>query len=204
MLRRPPLRAVLATAAAATVLVGGVNLASYAASHHGTGSAARPSPPPKTIKFHLGSTGQQFNGGSVHLFTAKVPKGTYNVGLSGIMLDQTSASGESYSCVLADRRALLRILNHPSASPDFQRIYDITGQSRDDGSFAFGILDATNPVAKIDRSKIVFGCLFNGSGPYVMSRVPTFTLTPVRVTNKKGARLPVSRSAVHKLIADLR
>jgi len=72
------------------------------------------------------------------------------------------------------------------------------------GSFAFGILDATNPVAKIDRSKIVFGCLFNGSGPYVMSRVPTFTLTPVRVTNKKGARLPVSRSAVHKLIADLR
>ena len=44
MLRRPPLRAVLATGAAAALLVGGINLASYATTHHGSGAGACPRP----------------------------------------------------------------------------------------------------------------------------------------------------------------
>ena len=91
-----------------------------------------------------------------------------------------------------------------SSTPDFSRLYDITGQEQGDGTFSFGILDATNPVATTDRPNIVYGCLLNGTGPYKVGRTPTFTLQPVKGTNKSGQPLPVARSEVRKLVAMLR
>jgi hypothetical protein len=198
---RPSLRSSLTTVAAAVVLVSGASLASYAATSHSHGAGAAAAQP-KTIKFHLGAPGKHFNGNTIHLFTAKVPKGTYDVGLSGVFSDP--ASGDSYSCLVADRKSLLKILHNPSSNPDFSHIYDITGQSQDDGTFAFGILDAENPVATITRSNIIYGCLFNGTGPYTVGRTPTFTLTPVKVTSKSGTPLPVAKSEVRRLTASLR
>ena len=204
MLRRPPLRAVLATAAAATVLVGGVNLASYAAGHHhGTGSAAKPSAQPKTTKFHLGSPGSSFNGTSTHLFSAKVPKGTYEIGMSGLLLDQTTGT-DSYTCLVADKRTLTRLLSNPGSFAGAQRLYAVFAASQTDGTSSFGFLDSTNPAVKVDRAKIVYGCAFNGTGPYLVARPPVFTLRPVKVTNKSGHHYTAPVAKVAQLARALR
>jgi hypothetical protein len=206
MIRSLSLRSTVTTIAAAAVLVSGASLASYAANGNAhsakTASSARAAQP-RTIKFHLGAPGKVYNAGTFHLFTAKVPKGTYSVGLSGVFL-ASSASGQSYDCLLSDKKSLLNILTNPSGTPNFSRIYNITGQSSDDGTFAFGILDATNPVATIDRSTIVYGCIFNGGTPYTVGRTPTFSLTPVKTTGQAGKPLPLPKSEVRKMAGLLR
>jgi hypothetical protein len=204
MLRRPPLRAVLATAAAATVLVGGVNLASYAAGHHqGTGSAAKPSAQPKTIKFHIGSPGATFNGGSTHLFSAKVPKGTYEISMSGLLVDQSTGS-DNLTCLVADKKTLTRLLGHPGSFAGAQRLYSIFTQSQADSTTGFGLLDSTNPAVKVDRAKIVYGCALSGTGPFLVARPPVFTLRPVKVTNKSGHHYTPPVAKVQKLTRALR
>ncbi len=133
MFRRPSLGSIVTTMTAATVLVGGADLASYAATGHplvlghansavgttslknvGRGPAlsldsTKSSSPltvnsstlvkhlnansvpgmtarklePRTIRFHLGAPGVTFAGSTVHIFTAKVPRGTYQIGMTG-------------------------------------------------------------------------------------------------------------------------
>jgi hypothetical protein len=158
MFTRPPLRAVLATTAAAGLLVGGANLASYAATHHGhsSGTSAKPHAQPKTIAYHLGSPGQAM--GNTRLFSAKVPKGTYEVSISGWLSDDVSTTGDSVTCVLADKKALFHLLNHPGSLTGAQRFYAITGGS-EDKTYDFAVMDNSNPVAKIDRRNISYGCL---------------------------------------------
>lgn len=200
---RPSLRASVTTLAAAVVLVGGASLASYAATnhHHGSGATAAT---PKTIKFHLGSPGKTYNTANpVHLFTAKVPKGTYEVGLSGLLVDQASGT-DNYTCLLADKKSILKLLGSPGPNPDFSRVYAIDGASQSDGGYAYGLVDSTNPVAKIDRPTIAYGCILSGTGPYVVGRTPTFTLTPVKVTAKSGTPLPIAKSEVRRLTTALR
>lgn len=201
---RPSLRSSVTTLAAAVVLVGGASLASYATTNHGHGAGAATGTP-KTIKFHLASPGKTYNTTNpVHLFTAKVPKGTYEVGLSGIVLDQSGGGTDNYTCLLADKRTILKLLTSPGPDPDFSRVYAIDGASQSDGSYTFGIVDSTNPVAKIDRPNIVYGCILSGTGPYVVGRTPTFTLTPVKVTTKSGTPLPVAKSQARRLLGSLR
>jgi hypothetical protein len=212
MLRRPPLRAVLATGAAAALLVGGINLASYATTHHGTngaGGGAGAGAAPKVLKFHLGVQNQTYNGGAFRLYTAKVPKGNYSVSMSGVFDDQAAvATGDSYSCLLADKKDLVRQLGSGSPNPNFKRIYAATGQDFDStGSFNFGFFTDTNPAAHVDRTKIVFGCVFNSGGPYRVARVPVFTLTPIKVDSRSGKRFipaPVAKADLRRLSQALR
>jgi hypothetical protein len=65
---------------------------------------------PKTIRFHLGSPGETFGGNTQHVFSAKVSKGTYQLGLTGLITQSTSTSGDSYTCLIADKAKLLALL----------------------------------------------------------------------------------------------
>jgi hypothetical protein len=208
MIRRPSVRLVATTVTAAALIAGGVDLASYAASSrdHGAGaSASSQAGQPKTLVFHLGKTGQSFNAGSIRLYSAKVPTGNYSVSMSGVFVDKAAdESGDSYTCVLSDKKSLLHGLGSSNAS--FKRIYSATGQDASEGVFSFGVFTDTNPVAHVDRHKILFGCLFNGTGPYQVSRVPVFTLTPVKRDSRSGHRftLPSPKADLRKLSRALR
>jgi hypothetical protein len=142
MHRRPSLRAVVTTIAAAVVLVSGAGLASYAASGHplvvghknsavgttslknaGRGPAlilknAKSAPPlavnstkmvkhlnanlvggqtaarlaPRTIRLQLGRVGTTFTASGFRLRSAKIPPGTYAVGVSGLVLDNNGGT----------------------------------------------------------------------------------------------------------------
>jgi hypothetical protein len=88
-----------------------------------------------------------------------------------------------------DKKTLVRALTSGAGLSSFKRVYSATGQDFDStGSFNFGIFTDTNPAVHIDRSKIMFGCVFNGTGPYRITRVPVFTLTPVKVDGRSGKR----------------
>jgi hypothetical protein len=214
MLRRPSVRASVTTVAAAVVLVGGANLASYAATgsvlslgHHahatqlrgGTGSGQAAGTGSKVVKFHLGSPGKTFAGGSAHLFSAKVPTGTYQVGVTGFLTDFAGTT-DSYTCLVADKRDILKVL--AGTSQNLRRVYAIDGAEQ--GEFAFGALEGTNEAQKIDRAKIAFGCLFNGTGPFKVKRTLSFTLRAVNVVNKSGSSISVTKSGARKLSGLLR
>lgn len=203
---RPPLRVVLATAAAAGLLVGGVNLASYATTRHDSAGGAGAGSQPKTLVFKIGTKGQKFNGGSAHLYSARVPTGNYEISMSGIALDRAAPSiGDSLACLVADKRTLTYILGHPGSLRGAQRLYGLLNQTQQDGGDAIGILDQTNPAAKVDRKKIVYGCTFNGTGPFQVVRPLQFTLTPVKVDNQKsGARYQLPTTKVRQLAHALR
>jgi hypothetical protein len=195
------LRTVLATAAAAGLLVGGVSLASYATTRHDSagGAGAGASSEPKTLVFHLGSPGRQFAGDSAHFLGGKVPTGTYQVGMSGIVLDKASGGSDSYSCLVADKRDVKKVLAGTSAS--LRRIYALEGEGQ--GDFNFGVVASTNHVQKVDRSKIVVGCAFNGVGPFVVKRTLTFTFRPVKSTNKSAAPVDIVPEARVRKLSNL-
>jgi hypothetical protein len=208
MLRRPSIRSTVTTVAAACILVGGANLASYATTgkvlglgsgHHAAGTAGAGSgaaTSQKTIVFHLGAVGKKFNAGTAHLLKSKVPTGTYQVGMSGTLIDTGSTGSDSYSCLIGDKNDTTRVLG--GTSSNIKRIYALDGDAQ--GNFKFGVLANTNHVQKVDRAKIVFGCIFNGDGKFVEKRTLTFTFKPVKATNKSASPINiVPRSGVRKL-----
>lgn len=206
MFARPSLRAVLATTAAAALLVGGADLASYAATHHSAsaGAAGKPHAQPKTIAYHLGLPGKSFQGSSTHLFTAKVPKGTYEVSISGWLNDTSGNTSDNYTCLVADKRTLFHVLRHPGNLSGAQRLYAVTGQSDLTDTFDFAVVGIANPVAKVDRSKVVYGCLLNGTGPFHIVRPLVFSLRPVSATNKTGKPLALAKMKARQLSHALR
>lgn len=207
MSSRPSPVAALSIVAAAVVLVGGAGLASYAATGHGQhsrGSAAHKAAQPKTISFTLGANGRNFGPGTPHLFTAKVPTGTYAVSISGFVTDTSSTNDNSYTCLVADKKAVLHLLHHPGSLTGTQRIYSAAEQDESTNSFGFGLINDHNPVAKVDRKTIVYGCTFNGSSPTTVARPLKFALTPIKATNEKGQEFTLPTAKVAKLAQALR
>jgi hypothetical protein len=199
MIRRPSLRSTVTTVAAAALLAGGASLASYAATSHGHGTGGGTSSEPKTIKYSLGSPGKLYKGNTQHLFTAKVPKGSYQIGMSGLVLDNQGADNDSYSCLLADKKNIQHVLG--GGNPNYRLWYALDGDGK--GSFKFGVVNYSNNAQKISRPNIVFGCIFDGTGPFTVARTLTFTLRPVKVTAAKGKPLSVPASQVHRLVGKL-
>jgi hypothetical protein len=239
------------TVAAAAVLVGGADLASYAATGHplvlghansagsttslkntGRGPAlslnsSKHSSPltvnssklvkhlnadkvgglsasklePKTIRFHLGSPGQTFAGNSQHVFSGNVPKGTYQVGLTGLVTQSPSTSGDSYTCLIADKAKLLALFGGGPLS-NFSGFYALDGDTQ--GSFKYGVLDDTNHAQKVTSSSIAFGCLFTGPDAFKVRRTLTFTLRPIAATDKSGTPLSITRTGARHLLRALR
>ena len=205
MLHRPSLRVVVATTTAAVVLVGGAQLASYATTHHGyAASTAAKTTQPKTITFSLGTNGQTFAGGTQHLYTAKVPKGKYSVSVSGFMSGLTGTNDNSYTCLLVDKKTLLHVLHSVGDFTGGQRLYSISGQDGQDSPFSFGLVSDHNPVALIDRTTVIYGCLLNGPDPFTVIRPLKFALTPVKTTNQKGQKFTISKVKARQLVHALR
>jgi hypothetical protein len=206
MLSRPSLRTIVATTTAAALLVGGAQLASYATTHHGHGagaSTAAKSSQPKTITFTLGSNTQVFAPNSQHLFTAKVPKGTYAVGISGFV-STASSTDDNYTCLLVDKRALLHLAGSSGSLAGTQRLSSAAEAAASDAGFGYGIIGDYNPVAKVDRSTILYGCVFNGTDTYTVARPVEFTLTPVKPSHQKGKKFTLPTPKLRDLARAVR
>jgi hypothetical protein len=204
MLRRPPLRAVLATSAAAALLVGGANLASYAATHHGHGASAKSSAA-KTLVFHLGKPGKVMNGDTFHLFNAKVPKGTYSVSMSGIIAPAGGDPTDNISCVVGDKKVLVHLFNGSGVGKSGNGLYLIEGQTQSVPPGETGFIDQTNPAATVTRTKLLVGCVLNGPDKFQVVRPMVFTFTPVRTkTLKPGAAYTPPPTKLHDLTRALR
>ncbi len=201
MIRRPSLRSSVTTISAVAVRVGGASLASYAATGrgHATGAGATASEP-KTIKYTLGSPGKIYHGNTDHLFTTKVPKGTYQIGISGLVLDNAGSDSDSYTCLVADKKNIQHVLG--GGNPNDALWYALDGDRK--GAFKYGVVNYSNSAQRIARPNIVFGCIFDGTGPFTVARTLTFTLRPVRVTAEKGKPLPVAKSQARRLAGKLR
>ena len=187
MSTRPSPAAAVSIVAAAVVLVGGVSLASYSTTRHDSaGGAGAGAPLPKTRVYTVGSTHQIINGGASRLRSVNVPKGYYEISLSGLVTDQSS-DPDGISCLLTDKKTLTYILNHPGSLRGSQRLYMLLNSDSADPQF--GVFDQTNPVAHVDRRSIVYGCVFNGTGPFEVIRPIQYTLTPVKPTTPKRGQV---------------
>ena len=109
----------------------------------------------------------------------------------------TGTDNNSYTCLLADKKTLLHLLRHSGSLTGTQRLYSAAEESGVDDSFGFGVITDHNPVAKVDRPHIVYGCVFNGADPFTVARPVEFALTPVKATQQKGKKftLPAMKVA---------
>ena len=140
----------------------------------------------KTIRFHLGTVGSTLSG--TQLFFAKVPKGTYQVSIAGILTDQGTDPTDNYTCLVADRAAVLAALG--GGTLDLSKVYGV--EAGTSGDSTFGFLGSINPAQKIANSNIVLGCGFNSTPGFTNSRQLSFTFRPVSVGDKNhgGSVLP--------------
>jgi hypothetical protein len=228
MLTRPSFRTAATTLAAAAVLVGGANLASYAATGNplilghsnaaggttalkntGRGPALslnniKSAPPlvvnsskmvkhlnanqvggksaaalePDTWRFHLGHDGGTLTS-DLHFFAAKLPSGTYQVQMSGILT--STVSTDQYFCATGDKQKILA--------------NDITGL------YTYAAEPYSSPVlsdvytTKISKSRpVLFGCNLQGTGTVTAPKAVQFTFRAISVKDKKGNPVALPRS----------
>jgi hypothetical protein len=221
MFRPPSLRATVTTLAAAAVLVGGADLASYAATGNplilghansaggttslkntGRGPALNlnsiKSAPPLVVnskkmvknlnanmvggqtarqlnapvfRYHLGRDNTPISATTGHFFTTKIPTGTYEVTMSGIL--SSTVATDQYFCAIGDKQRILA---------------DDIG-----GIFAYAANTYATPIfsdtytTKITKSRpVLFGCNLSGTGDVTTSKAVQFTLRAISVTDKKG------------------
>jgi hypothetical protein len=250
MFHRPSLRSTVTTLAAAVVLVGGANLAAYAANGHplilghanktvgatslkniGRGPAlslnsSKHSSPltvnsSKLVKhlnaaqvggmtaqqlggvlrYRIGSVGSSFTSASHdQVFSAKIPKGTYQVSVTGLVTETGSGTTDTdtISCLATDRATLLAALG--GGSFDYSKVYALTGNKT--GDFDFGVINYTNPAQKISSSNIALGCLFRpqSTGTFTEAHQIAFTFKPVTTSDKRlGTVIPIPRSAQQRI-----
>jgi hypothetical protein len=256
VIRRPSVRTSVTTLAAAAVLVGGANVATYAASGHalilghsnsavgttslknlGRGPAlslnsAKSSPPlvvnssklvkhlnaatvggqsaaklnPKVLRWRVGHTGTTVSSSTAGstkqmLYTAAVPKGTYQVNLSAVFFQASGDSSDSYTCLAVKKSALL---NDPS-NPDGAGVWALDfGKWSDSDS---GTINFTNPSVTLQAKKtqMLLGCVFyTGVGSQMkFFQPPTITFTPIVTKDlaKKSFTLPAPRTRLGHALA---
>jgi hypothetical protein len=149
---------------------------------------------PKTIRLPLGQTGTTFTGdGSFHLRSVTVPKGTYAIAVSGLVLEDNPGTNDGMECLVADKAMLLGALNGGPLT--FAQVYEIDGSRA--GTINFGVFNGQNPAQSIPRGPLAFGCSFNGAGEFHVVRGLTFTLKPISVSNKSSKPIVLNRSARH-------
>jgi hypothetical protein len=238
MFRRPTIRSTVTTLAAAAVLVGGADLASYAATGHplvlghansaggttslkntGRGPALslnnlKSAPPllvssskmvkhlnaerlhgktasaldPAVRRFHLGHPNHTVSNTS-HLFTTRVPKGGYEIGMSGFMT--STKTTDQYYCTVADLKKF--------QADDLSGNYTLAV-----GTFAGptgGLINGTDVERFAHATTLVMGCILPADTGIITVRRPIdFTLRAVSVTNKKGH--PLGRNAAVQRAAE--
>jgi len=148
---------------------------------------------PKTIRLRFGATGSTSNGDGFHLRSATVPKGTYAVGVTGLVIESASNTGDNITCLIADRAMIVGALN--GGPLNFAQVYAIDGAGA--GDVNFGVVDNQNLAQRINRP-VAFGCSFTGAGQFQEVRGVTFTLTPVTVSDKNSKPIPLTKAAQHR------
>jgi hypothetical protein len=248
MLHRPSIRPTVTTLAAAAVLVGGADLASYAATGHplvlgqsnsavGTTSlknlgrgpalslnAAKSSPPlvvnssklvkhlnanqvqgltaaqlnPKVLRWRVGRTGTTVTSNTASsteymLFTAKVPKGTYRVGLSAVFYHDSGDPTDGYTCLAIEKNAIA------NPGSDLAGIWALDAGTWADSDS--GVLGFTNNSVTLTAKSttMLFGCVFSTGVASQMrfAQPPTVTFSRIVTKDpaKKSFQLPTPRTA---------
>lgn len=249
-MHRPSLRAALTTVAAAVVLVGGADLASYAATgdplvlghsntaggttslrNSGRGPALslnniRSAPPlvvnsSKMVKnlnankvggktaaqlsgatqFKFGSVNQTFPAGTTLLFNATIPTGTYQIGMTGLVTESGSGTGDTIECLALDKNALEAAIG--GGTLDYTKVYALSGNT--EGDFDYGVINYSNPAQKISNSHLVIGCAFNSTaGTFTAVHQIAFVFKPVTAVSKShGSAIPLPKRATGSLIGRL-
>jgi hypothetical protein len=227
MIRPPSFRSTATTLAAAAVLVGGADLASYAATGHplilghansavgttslknvGRGPALslnsiKSSPPlvvnsskvvkhlnaaqlqgrsaskldPPVWRYTLGRTGHRLSAAE-HLFTARVPKGTYQMAVSGLAMDTDTT--DEFDCVIANK---VKVVNNGDESG----LYPFHLATFDGSDPNGAIIDASDIETLNKATVLIFGCeTQNTTGTITLIRPVTFTWRQVPVNDKRG------------------
>ncbi len=104
-----------------------------------------------------------------------------------------------YSCLIAYQKNIEHVLG--GGHPNYALWYALDCDHN--GTFKYGVVNYSNSAQKIDRPHLVFGCIWQGTGPFTVVRTVTFTLRPVKVTAEKGKPLPVAKSQIRRLAAKL-
>jgi hypothetical protein len=229
---RPSLRLGLTTVAAATVLVTGAGLASYAATGQafvlghankagGTtslkntgrgpalslnsiksvaplvvnsskmvkhlnanmvGNRTAAQLEPTVLRYTLGRDNSPISATTNHFFTTKLPTGTYEVQMSGILT--STVATDTYFCAIGDKDRIL--------ANDIGGIFTYAVDT-----YASPILSDTY-TTKISKSRpVLFGCNLAGTGTVTTAKALQFTFRPISVQNKKGTpfTIPGPRNA---------
>jgi hypothetical protein len=147
---------------------------------------------PATLRYKYGNAGTTFSTSSVpQLYSAKLPKGTYDVNVTGILSDAGSGGSDSYLCVAIDKSALF-------GSLDYSKVYAF--DANDESNSTFGLLNFTNNAQRITGGEVAYGCIFSGSGTFTEERAVQFTFRPVTATDKHGTLIPLTKSAASRLV----
>jgi hypothetical protein len=150
---------------------------------------------PATLTYRYGTVGTAYPTGTPQLYTANIPKGSYDIDLSGLVLESGSGGSDSYQCLVMDKAALLAAI-HGGGTPPYSKWYLLTGDA--EGTYNYGILNSVNTAQKI-TGPVAYGCIWNGSGTYTPARQVQFTFRPVTATTKHGSVLPLTKSAAKRL-----
>ncbi|HEY3527954.1 MAG TPA: hypothetical protein VGK78_02300, partial [Nocardioides sp.] len=151
---------------------------------------------PKLLRWHLGAVGTTFANGASDLFKVTVPKGTYQVTLSGLLVQSGASTTDSWQCLAVDYH---KLLDNPS-SPDISGIWALGGHQWSDWDAA--VLDYTSaPITLTQPRAMLYGCQFSGTtGTITAYQPPTFVFHKVTVANQtQGSPVVLPKSATSHL-----
>jgi hypothetical protein len=132
---------------------------------------------PALSRFTLGTTNGTLTPNGEHLFTTTLPKGTYQMQITGLVTSDTST--DSYDCVIANKNKILAM--------DESGIYAAhLGDFTNDANAPF--VNAADVETLKAKTAVLFGCETNSAtGVVTTVRPVTFTFKKVSVTNKRGS-----------------
>ena len=132
-------------------------------------------------RYHLGKDTTPISA-AAHFFTTKLPTGTYEVTMSGILT--STVSTDSYICAAGDKQRILA--------------NDIGGL------FTYAVNPYTSPIfsdtytTKITKNRpVLFGCNLSGTGTVTAAKSVQFTFRAISLKDKKGTpfTIPGPRNA---------
>jgi hypothetical protein len=137
---------------------------------------------PTVWRYHLGKDNTAISATANHFFTTKLPTGTYEVTMSGILT--STVSTDQYICAIGDKQRIVA--------------NDIGGL------FTYALNAYTTPVfsdtytTKITKNRpVLFGCNLGGTGTVTTAKPVQFTFRAISLKDKKGTHftIPSPRNA---------
>lgn len=131
---------------------------------------------PTVWRYHLGKDNTAISATTGHFFTTKLPTGTYEVTMSGILT--STVSTDQYICAIGDKQRILA--------------NDIGGL------FTYALNTYAAPIfsdtytTKISKNRpVLFGCNLSGTGTVTTAKAVQFTFRSISVKDKKGTTFTI-------------